>query len=141
MALEYRLGDADRERLGCPEWLPLDLLDVTLDDLTELSDRFVFDLEAWPDVFFGPKDEDGEYKPPKWALRAAIWMALRQWGGSFVSWDDVGKLAILRVTSRTGDQGKAPDPSDSSGSTPPENSETSTTPPSSTSSPDSDQAT
>ena len=136
MGSQYRLGDADRERLGCPEWITLDLLDVSIDDVSELSDRFLFDLEDWPEPLVGPKGENGERKTPTWQFHASVWMALHL-AGTFASWDDVGKVAILRVQSRDDDPGKAPDPeSGSSGSTPPESSGSSTTPPSSTSSPD-----
>jgi len=134
---KYRLGDEDRARLGGPEWLVLDLLGATLDDVTELSDRFVFDMEDWPEPLFGREGADGKRKAPKWRMQAALWMALRQ-AGVAATWEDVGKVAILRVRVRDDEAGKAPpDPSASSGSTPPESSETSTTPPSSTSSPDS----
>lgn len=127
--VSYRLGDADRERLDAPEWLPLDLLSCTLDDVTELSDQHGFELEDWPDVILGPTDG----KPPKWAFKAVLWLALHQ-NGVAATWDDVGRIEVLRVTRRRDDdQGKDPA---SGESPPPPTPATSTTPPSSTSSPD-----
>lgn len=142
MPSSFRLGDSDRERLGCPEWLPVALVECTLDDITELSDRFGFELEDWPDVLRGEipleaaghPDADSMRKAPKWGIRALIWLALHQ-SDVDVTWEQVGKLKMLQIARRDDDEesGKEeaapvaePDPT----------SEPSTTPPSSTSSPD-----
>ena len=130
MTDSYRLGDADRERLGGPEWLPFELMDVTLGQVTELSDRFGFELEDWPDVLTGTEAR----KAPKWRLQCLVWLALYQ-SGVNVPWEDAGTVAALRVTFRA-DEGPGKDES-SSESPPSPTPETSTTPPSSTSSPDS----
>jgi hypothetical protein len=136
----YRLGDADRERLGCPEWLPVSLADCTLDDITYLSDRFVFELEDWPEVLLGDipfeaagtPEAESKRKPPKWGIQALLWLALHQ-ADVPVTWEQVGKLQVLKVQRRLDDEepGKqtaAPAESDPT-------SGPSTTPPSSTSTP------
>lgn len=140
MAESFRLGDDDRERLDCPEWLSLSLADCTLEDITYLSDRFVFDLEDWPEVlrgevpfeYAGSPDADDKRRAPKWSIQALLWLALHQ-SGCDASWEQVGKLQVMKVQRRSepDDEGKdqaapaGPDP------TP----EVSMTPPSSTSSP------
>src|SRR5262245_58305731 len=103
----YRLGDADRERLGCPEWLPFNLVDASIDDVTDLAERFGFALDDWPEAYLGEIDMDTvgqEREPdrirPKWQIKAAVWMALHQ-NGVNCSWDDVGKVALLRASWRS----------------------------------------
>lgn len=134
MANSYRLGDADRARFGAPEWMPLELMDVTLDQVTDLSERFGFEIEDWPEAFFGKVGEDGERKSPRWQIQTAVWLALHQ-SGINVPYENVGQIAVLRVQWRKEEEpGKDEGSSDSPPSPTPE---TSTTPPSSTSSPDS----
>jgi len=141
MGYSYRLGDEDRERLGCPEWLSVALTECRLDDITELSDRFDFELEDWPEVLrgevpfeaAGSPDADSMRKPPKWGIQAMLWLALHQ-ADVDATWEQVGRLKVLQVQRREDEEpGKEeatqvaePDPT----------SEPSTTQPSSTSSPD-----
>jgi len=145
MAFSYRLCDADRARLGCPEWLPIELASSTLDDITYLSDRFGFDLEDWPEVLqgeipfeaAGTPDAEDKRQPPKWATQAMLWLALHQ-ADVPVAWEDVGKIQVLRVQRRVDeddDPGKEP-ADDGPEKDPALTSDSSTTPPSSTSSPD-----
>lgn len=128
--LHYRLADADRERFGCAEWLPYSVLDITIDDLEELSDRFGFDPTEWPTPYLGELtleqagDPDAKPVPPRWQMRAAVWQILRQ-NGHDVSWDDVGTVRAGQVLVRR-EEGKDPEPSPGSA--------TSTTPPSGSSS-------
>lgn len=139
----YRLGEKDRERLGAHDWLPFDLLDATLDDITELSDRFGFELADWPNPFFGQvpleamgsADANDHRKAPSWQIHAGVWLALHA-GGIPTTWDEVGRLAILRIEYRRDEEPVGKDePSSPAESTPDPTPEPSTTPLSSTSSP------
>lgn len=142
MGSSFRLGDADRERFGCPEWLPVDLTACTIAEVTELSDRFGFELEDWPDALFGEvpfefagePDADKHRRKPRWWLSAYTWFGLHQ-AGIDASWDDVGKIAILQIGHRDDESpGKAPAP-EPEAPPPDPTPEPSTTQPSSTSSP------
>jgi hypothetical protein len=119
--MQIRLCDADRERYGCDEWLELDVYDVTVADLGELSQRFGFDPMDWPEPFFGSitldqaGDPDAQPKPPWWAAHAAVWMTLRQ-AGCDVSWEQAGKARIGKAKQRQGPGKDGPDPSTGSGS-------------------------
>jgi len=113
--VKIRLCDKDRERFGCEEWLEYSPLAISINDLDELAGRFEFDVEDWPEPFYGQLtldqagQEDAKPKRPPWQGRATIWMLLRQ-NGIQVSWEDAGEahpmLASVEVN-----PGKAPDPS------------------------------
>lgn len=135
----YRFGDKDRERLGCPEWLPFDLLDASLADVTELAERFGFSIAEWPDPILGPVDMatvgvEGQLparKHPEWSTQATVWLILRT-NGCQVTWDDAARVAFMRLEYRSDEtpakaRGKGRSRAASSGAT-------STTQPSSTSS-------
>ena len=131
---QVRFGDHDRDRWGLDEWVEWDPMDISIADLTELSDRFSFDPSDWPHVFFGeiPLEQagspDAERVGPKWQLQAMVWMTLRQ-NNIDVSWEEAGAARVGRIRRRT-----APSPGkDEAESTPSETSEPSTTPPSETS--------
>jgi hypothetical protein len=126
---EFRLCDEDRERLGCAEWIAWDAWAITVGDLDELSERFSFEPDEWPEPLFGQLtleqagDPDAKPKAPRWQKQAAIWMALRQ-SGLEVSWDDVAKVRPLKMEIRRTEEPGKDDPA----------TEPSTTPPSTTSS-------
>lgn len=90
--MRVRLGDEDRKRYELPEWCGFDLRDITLVDLNELSERFGFDPNDWPDPFMGEitldqaGDPDAKPKPPPWRNQALMWMILRQ-NGCDVTWE------------------------------------------------------
>lgn len=119
MILEIRLCDADRELFGVDEWLPFEILDITVGDLEELSGRCKFDPEDWPDVFWGQLNYEqvqaGETKAkkPTWHSRAMVWILLRQ-NGLDVSWEDVGKAKPLLMLVRSSSPGKDPEESPAS---------------------------
>jgi hypothetical protein len=128
--VKIRVCDEDRELFGCDEWLEFTPLNISLDALDELAQRFDFDPGEWPEPFYGQLTleqagvEGAKPKSPPWRARATVWMLLRQ-NGFPVSWEDVGKShPYLARTDAS--LGKAEDPS------PP--SEPSTTPRSRTSS-------
>jgi hypothetical protein len=128
--VQIRLCDKDRERFKVDEWLEADWLDISIVDLEELSVRFGFDPDDWPEPFVGALtleqagNPDAKPKPPRWQPQAAVWMLLRQ-NGVDASWDDAGSAHWLKIQTRR-DPGKDPAPSPSS--------ETSTTTPSASSS-------
>jgi len=130
---EVRFGDHDRERWGLAEWVEWDPMDVSIGDLTELSERFGFDPTDWPHVFYGeiPLEQagspDAQRKAPRWQYQAMAWMVLRQ-NGVDVSWDEAGTARVGRFRYRSANSGK-----DEAETTPSESSEPSTTPPSETS--------
>ncbi len=89
MALQIRLGDADRERLGCPEWVEYDFGSLTLTEAEILDDHGV----TWDgELRYGTPvlDADGKavlnadgrpmrtFKPR--ATRVWVWSALRRAG-------------------------------------------------------------
>lgn len=103
--MEFQLCPEDRALFGCGEWLPCDIRAISVADLEELSERFAFDPEDWPEPFSGQLtleqagDPDAKPKPPRWRNRALIWMILRQ-NGCDVSWEDVGKARAYLIQAR-----------------------------------------
>lgn len=135
--MQLRLCDEDRRHFGCPEWIEFDLRNICVADLEELSERFGFDPDDWPDPLRGQLtleqagDPEAKPKPPRWRDRAIAWMALRQ-NGFPVSWDEAGAAHVLLMAKRD-DEVEAPRGKDSTPETPSPNSDPSTTTPSSTS--------
>ena len=101
--MRVRLGDEDRERFGLPEWCSFDLRNISLAELGELSERFGFDPNDWPDPLIGELtleqagDPDAVPKPPPWRNQATMWLVLRQ-NGADVSWDDAAQTRPLMAT-------------------------------------------
>ncbi|HEX6872408.1 MAG TPA: hypothetical protein VF163_15030 [Micromonosporaceae bacterium] len=128
--MQIRLCDTDRERFNVDEWLEFDPLDISVADLDELGARFGFDPfdddDPWPVPFYGSLtleqagNPDAKPKPPKWQRRAVAWMVLRQ-AGCDVSWEESGKVRIMRMQLRES-PGKEPTRSDPSTTTPSESS-------------------
>ncbi len=132
--MKIRLCDKDRELFGCDEWLEWSVLDISINDLDELAGRFGFDVEDWPDPFYGQLTleqagvEGAKPKPPPWRPLAMVWMLLRQ-NGINVSWEDAGRARpMLMRTDASPDAspGKAPAPSPPSESSTTRRSRTST---------------
>jgi len=136
MAIRVHLGEKDRERWGCAEALELDLMDTSIADVSELSERFGFEPDDWPDAMIGdiPFEQAGspDARPvqPRWQKHAAVWLALHQ-AGHDATWDDVGKVSFLRAGYSF--DGKE-DPGKEEGESPSPTSDDSGTPPSDTSS-------
>jgi hypothetical protein len=129
--VQIRLCDEDREHFKVDtEWVEWDPLNVCVADLDEMAERFGFLPMDWPEPFFGALtleqagNPDAKPVPPRWQLHAAAWMALRQ-AGLDVSWEDAGRVRLLKARSR-------PSPGKDSDRSP--DSDTSTTPPSASSS-------
>jgi hypothetical protein len=77
-----RLGDADRERLGCPEWLehdPAQLRQVEAEALQDVWGVAPGDYTRWRLGLLG-QPEGTPPNPPARALRFGIWQALRRSG-------------------------------------------------------------
>lgn len=130
--MQIRLCDEDRKAFGVDEeWLDFDLVDISVDDLDLLAERYNFDPMDWPTPFLGELtfeqagDENATPKPPRWQSRVAPWMLLRQ-AGKDVSLEDAGKVRWFKRRQREGPGKEIPDPSPDS--------EVSTTPPSASSS-------
>lgn len=68
--IRLSLSDADRERLGGPEWLDFDTEDVEIGDMIHVQDVCGLDLLELLDRF--PRD-------PR-ALKAAVWFGLKRAG-------------------------------------------------------------
>ena len=101
--MRVRLCDEDRARFATPEWCGFDLRNISLADLGELSTRFGFDPNDWPEPFVGQLtleqsgDPDAMPKPPPWRNQALMWMVLHQ-NGADVSWDDAAQTRPLMAT-------------------------------------------
>jgi hypothetical protein len=127
--MAFRLSDPDRKRFGlADEWVEFDILGITIADMHELSERFGFDPEDWPEPFLGrltleqAGDPDARPKPPAWRNHALCWMLLRQ-NGVDASWDDAGTVQYLRMRVRVDE----PPGKDPQGASPSPTSEPSTT--------------
>lgn len=92
----FSIPESDQREFGAPAVLDWNPLDITVEDLEELSERFGFDPSDWPVPLNGELtleqagDPDAVPKPPKWRNRALIWTTLRQ-NGIDVSWERAGK--------------------------------------------------
>lgn len=62
------LCDEDRERLGCPEWIEVDLDSITIDESIEIYDSLGLDPVALIEGWTGN---------PR-SLKAVVWLALRR---------------------------------------------------------------
>lgn len=128
MGSRVQLGDRDRERLGCGEALDFDLMEISIADLEELSERFGFEPEDWPTPLIGeiPFEQAGspDAKPvrPRWQTRAVVWLALHQ-SGHDATWDEAGKVAYNRVRfvneEEPGKDETSPSPPSAGSGTPP----------------------
>ena len=70
-----RLSEADQERLGCPELLPLAIADITNREIMQIG-RLGY---RTPDVFRRALSKRGEDMDPT-AWTGAVWLALRRAG-------------------------------------------------------------
>jgi hypothetical protein len=96
--MRIRLTDADRERLGCPEWLECDVRSMTLTEATWLADqgispfrfgrgRGVPTLDARGEPVLTDDGEPLEFgHPDMW--RDMVWLGLHRAG------IDVGRAAL-----------------------------------------------
>lgn len=115
---EFRLSESDRERFGIDEWLSFNPYAISIGDLEELSERFDFEVEDWPEPYTGrltleqAGDPDARPKPPRWQYHAGVWMMLRQ-AGRDVTWEEVGTVRFFQMESRD-TSGKDPGASDGS---------------------------
>lgn len=112
----FSIPESDQKEFGAPDVLVWDPVDITVEDLEELSERFGFDPADWPIPLNGELtleqagDPDARPKPPKWRNRALVWMTLRQ-NGMDVSWQHAGKGHFYlwrRVPDEPVIQGKEP---------------------------------
>lgn len=131
---KVRLCDEDRERFSLPEWCEFDLRNISLADMDELSARYEFDPDDWPEPFLGQLtleqagDPDAVAKPPRWRNHAFCWMLLRQ-NGVRASWDEAAEVHYMLVQTKV-DEPESPGKEDTG--TPSPASEGSTTQPSDT---------
>lgn len=98
--MRIRLGDEDRERLGCPEWMEADL------DHVSVSEAEALDAAGgdWTDL-----GERGAR-----AMKSRVWLALHR-AGVTVTFDDLE----FNVMAARGEAGKAEGSTDSESSTEP----------------------
>lgn len=111
MTVQIRVGVADRERLGCPEWIDIDYSVATVGDVEQLANWCKFDPFDWPGVLNGqiPFEQAGdpEAKPrkPPWVLTVALWLALNHTEGVSASWAAVRAVNFAEVfMRRVGDE-------------------------------------
>lgn len=121
MALQVRLGDKDRAEFGCDEWLGLDWMDVTVEELETVCAETGIDTADWPEVMV-PKipfedvgKPDAKERQPAWFARVVVWLALRQ-SGLDVTWAQAGKVRVTQIKMRSVEppkDGESPARSDS----------------------------
>ncbi len=89
MIVEIQLGRADRDRLGCGEWLPVDLHSVTVREAivlqhgVDLGDAVAVQFDtpaAWRAALAGRSDETGQRRGDFGAELVLVWLALRRGG-------------------------------------------------------------
>jgi hypothetical protein len=78
--MRIQLSDADRQRFGCPEWLPIDLSLMTLTEMEAIQKAVGFDsdqdlIDAW-DRQFKNAEKTIVYDFDAW--RVLVWLGLRQ---------------------------------------------------------------
>lgn len=79
--LHIRLSDEDRERLGCPEWLDIDLNSVTAREAAVMQRGF--DLDGEKAAFPTPGAWRVALGTPPWSFAGwvfLVWFALRRAG-------------------------------------------------------------
>lgn len=111
---QMRLCDEDRKRFGIDEeWVEFDPLDVSVNDLDMLAERYGFDPMDWPVPFRGELsfeqagDPNAVPNPPPWQSRVGAWMLLRQ-AGKDVTLEEAGEVRWFKVRTRPS-PGKEPD--------------------------------
>jgi hypothetical protein len=120
--VQIRLGDGDRARLDCKEWLDIDFLDTTVEDLEIICAETGIDIDDWP-ACLNPKvpftvmpEANARRRSPAWRNRVVIWLALRQ-AGHDVTWAEAGRVRTLQIQLRSVPEppkdGADPEPSDS----------------------------
>jgi hypothetical protein len=121
MAVRVRLGDKDRARFGCVEWLDLDFLAATVEQVEHICAETGIDIDDWPEClnpairFEDVGKPDARKRSPAWRNRVTVWLALNQ-SGYEVSWADAGKIVTNDVTIRGVEppkDGDGPEPSES----------------------------
>jgi hypothetical protein len=137
--MRFQLCEQDRAHFGAPEWLEFDLRNLSVADMTFLSERFGFDPDDWPTPFMGELtleqagDPDAVPKPPRWRNHALCWMLLRQ-NGVKATWDDAAEVHYMLIRSDGSDDAEPDEsPGKEDRTTPSDPSDASTTPPSDTS--------
>lgn len=90
--MKFRLSEADRERLGCPEWIDVDFRRVSIREAAEIQKRTGY---ASPDAllraFFEPirNHKAGEELRVDFdSIITLIWLGLRR-AGVTVAYDDL----------------------------------------------------
>ena len=80
--IHLRLSHADRERLGCPEWLDLDVYSVTAREAAIMQRGFDLDGEraafAHPGVWRNALGGGDDRVPNFAAITMLVWLALRR---------------------------------------------------------------
>lgn len=105
MAYRIRLSDEDRERIGCDEWLELDLSHLPVEEAEAIEDATG---KTWDMVL----------DPGAKAAKARLWFALRR-AGIEVSFAELTfNLLGMRVTRDEDDPGKADSSDNDEPSTP-----------------------
>lgn len=112
MALRYRLSDADRERLGCPEWIEFDSSKITVRQLAEVER--VTGLR--PAAFHQGLTEE---QPSAEHLWVRLWLALRQAGIEVALADFDFTIGSCRAEFTGSDASEAPGSTGKDPSTPP----------------------
>lgn len=100
--MKIRVGERDQKHFGVAEVLEFDPRAITVAELEELSERFGFDPNDWPDPLIGELtleqagDPDAKPTPPRWRNHAYAWMLLRQ-NGCDVTWDEAGHFRFFEI--------------------------------------------
>jgi hypothetical protein len=124
---QMRLGDRDRERLGCPEWLDFDYTGATIEDIEAICDATGIDFDEWPSCllpavrFEDMEKPEAKPRTPAWRNRCLVFLALRQ-NGIESTWADAGKVRWREIMTRVptveeppkGEDGPGPSASESS---------------------------
>lgn len=106
------LTDVDRERYGCAETLPVDVLTVTMREAIAMQPLGFTHPAEWRDALFGEKETDADGKVTRKrgngyvpALAGLVWLALNR-NGHQVGLDDLDfTLDGLRIsTENAGEQ-------------------------------------
>jgi hypothetical protein len=106
-----RLGDADRERWGCPEWLEFP---------ASLPVRDAKALQAAGGKYLDYFNRD---EPAGWQV--IVWLALHR-AGITVKLDELEDLDLAAISIADVEPGKAPNSDNESGTTPPTSASSST---------------
>ncbi len=100
----FRLGDADRQRLGCPEILEFDPDKMMINDLIELPEATGYTVASLQEALRRNADPDTDRD---WrASKAMVWLALRH-AGIHVGFDELDfDVAAFRLADDEAPAGK-----------------------------------